>query len=170
LRDTIHVRLVPPVDVDLGPDTIICKQTPARIGKEIAAAGSYHWSTGATTPYIEVSESGDYRMSIFVSGCEFSDTLAVTAMDEPDVDLGADGKICKDDRIILNAFAGAGASYRWSNGDTQSAILITEAGIYSVRVLSAYGCVVQDTVRYVFVPDPVIHLGPDTVVCEETPL
>ncbi len=170
LRDTINVRFVPPVDVDLGPDTIICEQTPARIGKEITAADSYHWNTGATTPYIEVSESGDYRMSIFVSGCEFSDTLAVIAMDEPDVDLGADGKICKDDRIILNAFSGAGASYRWSNGDTQSAILVTEAGAYSVRVLSAYGCVAQDTVRYVFVPDPIIHLGPDTVVCEETPL
>ncbi len=170
LQDTIHVRFVPPVNVDLGPDTIICKQTPARIGAQIAAADSYLWSTGATIPYIEVSESGNYRMSILVSGCEFSDTLTVTAMDAPEPDLGADGKICMDQRILLNAFAGAGASYRWSNGDTQSAILVTEAGIYSVRVLSEYGCTAQDTVRFVFVPEPVIYIGPDTVVCEETPL
>lgn len=60
-----------------GPDAIICDGKPAIIGLK-SSGGTFNWNTGDTTSTIEVSEAGEYVVSM-TSGCGFShvDTVQV---------------------------------------------------------------------------------------------
>jgi gliding motility-associated-like protein len=167
--DTIDIKVVPVPHVYIGPDTIICEAWPLRIGTVVADA-TYMWSTGATQPYIEVSQTGSYVLSVDLEGCVVSDTAEITAMPTPDIDLGGDRDICRDQTIMLDATYGTGSSYLWHTGDTTATYEATEPGEYSVEVTSEYGCIGSGSVVLSYYPDPTVHLGHDTTVCEETPL
>ncbi len=169
IRDSIAIVAVPDPEVYIGADSIICTQLPARIGTEIAGA-VYSWNTGATTPYIHVAETGDYVLSVNLNGCVVLDTISITAMPDPDINLGADGDICYEQTIILDAGYGSNSSYAWNTGATTSSISVTDAGTYIVDVTTEYNCTGRDTIVLSYFPDPVVSLGPDTTVCEETPL
>ncbi len=167
--DTIYIEVVPTPYVYIGTDSIICEQYPLRIGTEIAGA-SYSWSTGAATPYIEVNNTDDYILEADLRGCRIRDTISVTAMPAPDVDLGKDSDICSEETIVLDGSAGSNSTYEWSTGETTSSISVNTAGVYTVTVTSEYHCAGSDTIMLSYYPKPTVILGSDTTVCEETPL
>ncbi len=166
--DTIVITAIPDPDVYIGPDTIICTQTPARIGTEIASV-TYLWNTGETTPYINVAETDNYILSVNLNGCVVSDTIAITAMPPPDIDLGDDGDICPEQTIVLDG-SYSNSSYRWNTGETTPSITVTSAGAYHVTVTTEHRCTGSDTITLSYYPEPTVSLGADTIVCEETPL
>ncbi len=167
--DTILVKLIKEPEVNVGLDSIICTQYPLRIGTEIPGA-SYLWSTGETTSYIHVSSTNDYVLEVNIEGCLWYDTVHITAMPVPEIDLGSDRYICTNDTILLDASFSGKNSYVWNTGDTGAVYAAAEAGMYAVSVTTEYHCTGSDTILLTFHPKPVISLGPDTTVCEETPL
>jgi gliding motility-associated-like protein len=167
--DTLRIKVVPEPEVYAGSDSIICEQFPARIGTEVPGA-SYLWSTGATTPYIQVAATGNYVLEVDIEGCLVYDTVNITALPVPDIDLGLDGDICPEQIIQLDATYETNSSYRWNTGETTAAISVSAAGSYWVEVLTENGCVGRDTVTLTHFPRPIVDLGADTTVCEETPL
>jgi len=166
--DTIHISVPREPGVWLGSDTTICETNPLRIGSAFPNA-SYLWSTGSQDPYINVNPPGSYWLRVSNPACAASDTIHITAMLSPDIDLGGDGDICPEQIITLNA-SWPNSRYRWNTGDTTASITVTAAGMYQVAVRDEYGCKAEDSVLLQFHPLPEIILGPDTVVCEETPL
>src|SRR5690606_14481789 len=114
--DTIRITVVQTPEVYAGPDSIICEQFPARIGTEIAGA-SYLWSTCETTPHSSVAQTDVYIMVADLEGCLVRDTVNITAMPVPAIDLGDDRDICPEQTIVLDAAYGAGSSYIWSTGE-----------------------------------------------------
>ncbi len=167
--DSIHVHVVRTPEVYIGRDTTICEQTPLQIGMELPGA-VYTWNTGATTPFIYVNTTGSYRLEMNLEGCIVSDTIDIIAMPAPQTDLGPDGDICPEQTIILNGSDGGNNTYVWGTGETTPSIPVTSAGRYWIQVTSEYGCTGSDTILLAYYPEPVISLGADTVVCEETPL
>lgn len=71
--------------------------------------------------------------------CVHSDSLQVFW--DPDLSsfpgLGADTTACNADTITLTVHGGMSASYRWSTGDNDSTIRITQAGAYSIDAVNA---------------------------------
>jgi gliding motility-associated-like protein len=62
---------------ELGPDTIVCLNTFITIGAQPSNADSYSWNTGATTPFIDVTETATYQL-ISTNQCGiFVDTVHV---------------------------------------------------------------------------------------------
>ncbi len=169
VSDTIEITVVPTPAVYIGSDSVICIQTPARIGMELAGA-VYQWNTGATTPFVHVSATGAYILQVNLNGCMVSDTINITAMPDPDINLGPDRDICPKQVILLDATYGNDSRYEWGTGDISSVYAAASAGTYQVTVTSAYNCVGRDTVILSHYPMPVVSLGADTTVCEETPL
>jgi len=95
------------------------------------------------------------------SGCRygyFSDFSGIS--------LGGDKVICINDSIILDA-GPAKDSYLWSTGDTLQTITITEPGQYWI-VTVKNECTSTDTIN-IIEENPVISLGPDTIVCGNPP-
>ncbi len=167
--DTVFVEIVPAPFVNIGNDSTICEQFPLRVGAEVYGA-DYSWNTGASDPYISVNSSGTYILEVNLSGCRVYDTINIVAMPVPDIDLGADDDICPEQTIVLDATYQPGSRYLWNTGDTSSTYEAVAAGVYQVTVTSTDGCVGADEIVLSFYPDPVVLLGADTVVCEETPL
>ncbi len=167
--DTMDVHVVRTPEIFAGPDTTICISQPLRIGAYITGA-SYSWNTGGTDPYIEVSATGTYVLTVNLEGCIVSDTVHITAMPDPDVDLGGDRDICPEETIILDATCSGNNAYLWNTGDTTPVLNVATAGLYAVSVTSEFSCTGNDSVLLTFYPLPVVTLGADTTVCEETPL
>ncbi len=167
--DTIHVRVVQTPVISLGNDTVICESIPARIGRALPGA-TYSWNTGAATSHTEVSATGDYILSVNLEGCIVHDTIHITAMPDPSVDLGPDDDICPEQTIVLDAYMSGNNDYLWNTGDTTPDITVTSGGVYWVEVISEYGCTGRDSITLSHYPKPVVMLGQDTIVCEETPL
>ncbi len=79
----------------------------------------------------------------------------------PQVNLGADRKICHGDSILLDAGLIHGAEYNWSNNATTQKIWVKQAGEYSVTVKNTLG-EATDAVN-VLVLDPIVTILPDTI-------
>ena len=167
--DTVEIDVIATPHVFIGFDSVICTQFPHRIGMEVAGA-EYSWHTGQTTPYIDVDSTGTYVLEVNLDGCIVYDTVQITAMPAPDIDLGGDGDICPEQAILLDATYGTSSTYAWNTGESSASISVTTPGTYGVHVTTEHKCTGGDTVTLSHYPLPLVSLGPDTTVCEETPL
>lgn len=158
--------VTPPIySIDLGIDTSIC------FGDTIVASVpdtfvTYSWNTGSPENQINITDSGQYSITITDSlGCIKTDTLVVDTLTPPTVDLGTNQTLCFGDTTTLDAGAGA-TSYLWNTGAaTQTIDVITGAlDTFSVEVVNAVGCNAFDTVTVdsFSLPEPEIT-GNDTV-------
>jgi uncharacterized repeat protein (TIGR01451 family) len=100
------------------------------------AGGSYSWSNGATTQSITVVGSGNYSVTVTVSGCSATSAAqTVTVNPAPIVGITGPSTFCAGTPITLDAGPGF-ASYQWSNGATTQTITDTPSATttYSVTV------------------------------------
>jgi len=98
------------------------------------------WSTGATTPTIKVTTSGDYFVANNAAcGSAVSNHIVVVVNPLPSCTISGSDVICGGQSTELCAPVGA-ASYLWSTGASTRCITVTTAGTYSITVTSASGC------------------------------
>ena len=138
---------------DLGPDQTACAPFSLPLDAANAAADSYRWSTGATTPAIVVTQAGDYAVTI--TAAEFclstADTVRIQASaDTPQAEIATDtAGFCTTGLVQLRALLPQpGDRLRWSTGDTTAAISVAEAGAYSLQVENNCGA---DTAQFALV-------------------
>jgi gliding motility-associated-like protein len=143
-----------PLFNQLPTDTIIV----CRMDTNILNAGpgtTYEWSTGATTPEINVSDTGVYSVLKHHGDDNCPDDLKKFVIRRypgylKPMDLGQDTTICIGQQIVLQ---GQGPSTAWSTGETGSNITIREPG--------TYWAVLQDTCSLDIVADTML-LAKDT--------
>jgi large repetitive protein len=150
-------------------DTVFCAGGSVVLATTVYSA--YEWSTGDSTQFITVTESGDYTVTVTNSfGCTgTSDVTSVTLYDLPEAEVTADGPtaLCPGQSVELTA-SGTGP-FLWSTGQTSASITVFLAGTYTVTVTDEVtGCTnVSDpvvvTVYPVFIPQIVAN-GP-TAFC-----
>ncbi len=93
------------------------------------------------------------------------DTLIITVLSSPAIELGADTVICQGDIILLNAGTGYN-SYLWQNGSTNQTYTVNTAGQYKVTVSNSYGCSASDSINInLAVPLNTLNLGSDINSC-----
>ncbi len=111
------------------------------------------------TSTLYIAEVNDGVLSMF-------DTVSVTVLSVPTVDLGDDQTLCGINEVELDAGAG-GTSYLWSTGETTQTITATGEGMvdFYVTVTNENGCSSSDTVTINFASNPVVDLGGDTTLC-----
>jgi len=111
---------------------------------------TYHWSTGATTPSITVSQTLNYGLTVTdeTTGCQQSDSEQVE-LELLDANIrGSSNYICEGDVVMLRVSVnstGSELAYNWSNGATTSTINIEYPGDYKVTVTNTEtGCISAD--------------------------
>jgi len=100
-----------------------------------------------------------------------SDTVDITILDVPEVNLGGDQVLCDIDEYELDA-GNPGAAYLWSTGETTQTVTVSGEGTntYWVDVTNENNCTSTDTIIVNFATSPVIELGADTVICHNSVL
>ena len=159
--DEINVTFNPLPIVDLEEDFVICEGATGFFG--VYNVGTYLWSDGSTDSYILPTVAGMYSLTVTDSnGCSGSDTAELIINPLPIVDLGPDFSSCMGS--VEDIHANTTGSYNWSTGSTNSYILVTSTGTYSLTITDSNGCYESDDVNVSFNPLPVVNLGPDQTI------
>jgi uncharacterized protein (TIGR02145 family) len=148
--------------VNIGNDTILCTGTSITLNATNTSS-TYLWSNGATTPTISVSSAGTYRVEVTNSCGTSLDTIIVSGVSQPSVNLGVDTSICINSSLALNAGTNA-TGYLWSTGATSQIINVVTPGSYSVAVSNICGTK-RDTIVITNKQSFILDLGADRAIC-----
>jgi gliding motility-associated-like protein len=159
--DSVRVIVNMPPAIDL-PDTTICEGTSIKLDATVPGA-TYVWSTGETTPFIEVYMQGAYGVDVTLNGCTSHDDVNVTVGTAPVITLTDDTEICPDETVMLTVDPDGG-TVRWNNGEVTNSIVVSRPGDYWVTV-KGNSCVVTDTVRVTLKSQLDIEIGPQRDIC-----
>lgn len=137
--------------------------TIAAIDSASSPVSSFEWSTGATTPTIDVTTDGMYCVTItFANGCE------ATACDSvQNNDCWSYASVWPTAIGFYVSAYGApsylDATYLWSNGVTSSSFTTVESGTYCVTVTRENGCTSTACVE-------VVNTNPPSCVANVEPI
>lgn len=160
---TVSITLIVE-DTDLGPDVSFCEDETITLDTGWPDTYTFEWSTGDTTPSIEISEDGLVTVDVTSPlGCTSYDEVMLNEFTYPVVDLGPDTALCFGDSYLLNAGSPT-LNHSWNTGDTGQFLTVTASGFYEVSVDNDY-CFSSDDVSVVFNPLPINNLYLDTVIC-----
>ncbi|HLO60057.1 MAG TPA: gliding motility-associated C-terminal domain-containing protein [Bacteroidales bacterium] len=122
------------------------------------AAIEVDWPAASAVYHLEITE-------ISAEGCsgEVSDTLIRVSL--PDPSMGADVSLCTGQTHLFEP-DGDYISYEWQDHSTGSAFTATATDTITLHVIDEYACEGYDTVIVTMHDNPVVNLGPDTVLCE----
>lgn len=167
--DTFEV-LEDTTSIYLGEDTSFCAGSVSPVTLTAASGTDWLWSTGQTTSSISTTGPGIYwvQASDSITGCSVTDTLAILEDPLPQISLSP-GSFCEGDSILLVADPGnlyPGASYLWSNTDTNPQTFFSLDGQVWVELTDSNGCTSQALTTLNEIPEPQVDLGPDMDLCE----
>lgn len=131
----------------------------------IASGGvSYLWSTGATTNSIPVTIQNSYSVTAHdINGCSATASKSVIVNPLPTPVISGITTICQGNSTTLTV--NGGASYLWSNGQTNASISLNTQGNYTVTATSNHGCTATASQNVTVNPLPVASITGDTVIC-----
>ncbi len=180
-EDSARIFVYPEIPAfSLGPDTGICPGNCISL-KGLQGNYAYRWSTGDTTSAITVCPVSDTVISLTLftpEKCSASDTIQIEQYLLPDIDIPQDSLTsCFGDTAQIHAESSTpGVSFLWNTGDTTNTIKVVSpfpdtVMTYTVKTLSAQGCVNTDSAQlFVF---PAVRVKMDTSVfkaCEGKPV
>ncbi len=164
ISDSLTIDVTDMPVADLGNDTAICSGEIVTLDADNPGA-SYSWSTGANSQMITVSTAGTYFVDVVIGGlCTDRDSILVSYLPNPEVDLGNDTLLCDGKSLELNAGTG-NYSFSWSTGATSKTITVAASATYWVQATDGNNCSTTDSIDVSFVPYPSFDLGDDTILC-----
>ena len=136
--------------VDLGIDVDLCQNETVEFTASSADFTSYLWQDNSDGETFIASTEGDYWVQISdANGCEATDSVFVTILDLPIVDLGSDTALCAVDAILTLDPSDWGNSFEWSDNSNSPTLDVTpktQDQEYWVVVTDNFGCEGTDTI------------------------
>ena len=153
-RDTFSEYDLPMVTL---LDTFFCPQDPIMVTLDATAqyAQTYEWSTGEDTPMIDVTEDGEYMVTVTFDtlACfTLCDTSVISVLEFPELSInGSNAIYCDTGEFSLDANPSMGLppfTYIWSTGETTEMILVSDYGDYGITVTDQCGNSAEETINY----------------------
>lgn len=171
-QDTVIVKQQTATPISIGADRIKCNGDTLHLNAPVGFI-NYQWSpnykiNSINNPSVVVSPLVDTNYIIKAEkplGCFSFDTVKITVMHSPPINLGNDTSFCNGQMLKLDAGIGFN-SYQWSDGSINQTITVSSAGIYSVIGTSLQGCKSSDTLRVANIYAlPIIALNHNSGLC-----
>ena len=157
---TVNINLPP--TVDLGPDVLVCANTPVDFDATWPEA-EYLWNDNSTLATFTALNEGLVTVIVSNECGSDSDDAQLDYEVLPAVDLGTDSLICVGSSITLDATT-TDATYLWSDNSTAPQLTVDQPGLVSVDVTIPCG-IVSASIEIVNEFLPVVDLGNDTTLC-----
>ena len=179
-RDTIVVG--PLFKVNLPEYDTACHGSTVPLMAQVlnGPADSFAWSTSDTGSRIQHLMNGDAIVSVtaYRNGCSWSDSINLTEVRLPEVNLGADEILCPQNSIQISGTvtlpdSGYGpATLAWNGPGgslpgQQQQVWVNQTGSYTLAATNTFGCVGIDTLAVI--PFSHVDAGADTAVCAGSP-
>lgn len=126
--------------------------------------GTYQWSTSATTPSINITQSGTYQVTVTdANGC--SATTQATVLAETPPTIVGNLQICSTNGLTTISIAGNYSSYEWNTSATTPSITLSQTGNYQVTVTDANGCKTSQSFSISNYPTSSVSISGNLNVC-----
>ena len=154
---------------NIGNDTTLCNGNSLLLNPNIPNA-IYTWQDSSHTPTFTVTQAGIYWVRAYFPDYNItaSDTINISYVSAPVVNLGNDTTLCNGQSLILNA-AYSSCTYQWQDGTTQPTYSITQQGIYWVNLTNNFNCTVWDSIKVNYIGAPSLSAINDTSLCKGIP-
>ena len=139
--------------VALGNDSVFCGNETAILNAPLGYS-KYHWlPTNETTNSIHAFPVSKYTLTVTdENACETKDEIVLNSIPYPVVDLGPDTTFCDGGRVVLSI--APQDMILWNTGATNTSIVVSENGLYSVEVSNEYNCSASDEKKITVIPYP----------------
>lgn len=137
---TRTIDVVASPQLELGSNKTICEGESISLTPSINATGGvvYRWNTGATSPSLNVNQSGVYKLTISQVSCSAIDSVEVRVNPVPI--LLSDETTCQDKPLIAGSID-ANLTYLWEHsGESSREINVSQDGVYKVKIINQFGC------------------------------
>jgi hypothetical protein len=141
LGGSLSAHLVP----EVSGDSLFCEGSELHLEADPGYL-SYLWSTGDTSSTTTVYSSGTVSWFINDSVCSYIDSLSVTALPSPLVEITPGDMIVCPGTALSFSVGGGYASVLWGTGDSTDTVTITAPAFVTVMVTDSSGCSTGDTV------------------------
>ena len=154
------------LEVNLGPDTIICgNQYTLKSIPKLDINDSIVWNTGSADDTLLALTSGTYWVTVYNACGPVSDTIEVMLQKLPEDRWEDTVDICENTNAKISAPYVNNTHYLWDTGDTTHEINVSQSGWYWYTAFN-YCDTIVDSIFVRGVTHQIINLGPDTVFCE----
>ena len=155
--DTVEVFVNAYPEPDLGPDQVYCGPGTVVLDATTPTVDTFIWNDGqATGPQLTVTTSGTYWVNVFTGACFGRDSVTVTFLPQPTLDLGGDQGACTGDSVTIFPFP-QDADYLWHDGSTNNSYTTSTSEVVWLQI-SQGPCTASDTV--------LVSIDPCTAVVE----
>lgn len=161
-------------------DTVVCSESPVQLSA--TGANVYQWSPPqglndptSDSPVAMPESTIVYTVSGFsAEGCRNKDSVTITALSLPAVQLGNDTALCEGDSVLLETIFGNDDVYQWYldgneiSGATNNFYTAHATGVYSLKATNGNGCVAMDELMLKINPLPIVTIqsAGTTTICE----
>ncbi|HRP01551.1 MAG TPA: hypothetical protein PLE30_02775 [Candidatus Kapabacteria bacterium] len=143
----ININMIPKPIAKIDGPKLLCNNSSITLtSKYQSDTLKYLWSTGETTPSINVKQVGTYTLKVSNDyGCSNIDEINVVRHDELKIDIAGDSVICNPNpaklfAVILPYDSTLKYEYHWSDGQADSSVLINKPGIVKLTVTIEGNC------------------------------
>ena len=141
--DQYHNLLEAPCTISVGitaGNTVLCPGESVTIEVD-GMYETYAWSNGGTDTSIEVSEPGNYSLTVYdANGCAgISQVISVSVINPSPPEVSVLGELIFCDGLSVELLGPNGSEWMWSNNETTQSIVVTEAGTYSLTLTDECG-------------------------------
>lgn len=135
--DSVSITIENEPSIYLGEDRFVC---PGYIltYENSNNATSFIWSNGVQDSSIVIYESGTYTLTVENNCGTHSESVNITILNEPIVELGEDRIVCPGYILSYKKPSNA-TNFRWSNDIDDTAIIINKSGIYALTIENKCG-------------------------------
>ena len=120
--------------VDLGPDRTLCNGETLTLSAPDLSNTNFIWQNGSTNNTFLVEQAGTYGL-IATNECgQGGDSITINFVDELEVVNLQDTFLCPGESLLLDVTSQNATRYQWQNNSTDSTLLITAPGSYTVQV------------------------------------
>ncbi len=162
----VRVKPSPTPAIRAYPKAFLCEKGEVTLSL-IDEHESYLWSTGDTTKFIVVEESGTYGVTVEnEQGCTGFVEVQVGFGDEYQLAITGDTIKCEGESVTLTSEEEY-PNYRWSNGADTRSITVIDPANYTLTVTTEDGCEIRRTIKVKDHPNVIAELKPvPTTICE----
>lgn len=137
--DTVHISFYPTFKPDLGPDSILCDLATLVLDAQTAGVNSdsvsYLWFDGSTNRKYTVQPDGGQYWVVVTDMCYgFGDTIDISYLQLPHLNIGNDTVLCLGDPLVLNAYTPSYTYYWDFDGSTNENFFPVTSGTYTCTI------------------------------------
>ncbi len=131
-------------------DSLLACQNPVLLDAGNKGYASYLWNDNTKNQTLSVSKEGIYSV-IMQDSCKNSLTARIfVTFTKPTLNFPDTVRSCTDSLILNTRIGQKNATFLWSDGSTAPRLRVNQVGKYFVRVQTACGDILRDTVQAIF--------------------